>query len=64
MMCEKSWHTPRRWAKDDYARESFPPGGGAVAGALDLMQRIRRDFAFDGGATDVSRAAAGCAGSR
>ncbi|RVU21736.1 transglutaminase family protein [Methylobacterium oryzihabitans] len=38
----------------DYARESFPPGGGAVAGALDLMQRIRRDFSFDGGATDVA----------
>ncbi|MCF4124521.1 transglutaminase family protein [Methylobacterium sp. SyP6R] len=37
----------------DYARASFPPGGGAYAGAFDLMRRIRADFAFDAEATEV-----------
>lgn len=37
----------------DYARASFPPGGGAYAGAFDLMRRIRADFAFDSDATEV-----------
>lgn len=38
----------------DYARASFPPGGGAYAGAVDLMRRIRADFAFDATATEVA----------
>ncbi|GJD50414.1 hypothetical protein OPKNFCMD_3153 [Methylobacterium crusticola] len=38
----------------DYARASFPPGGGAYAGAFDLMRRIRADFAFDADATEVA----------
>ncbi|UHC16122.1 transglutaminase family protein [Methylobacterium currus] len=37
----------------DYARASFPAGGGAYAGAFDLMRRIRADFAFDSEATEV-----------
>ncbi|MFE1601425.1 transglutaminase family protein [Methylobacterium sp. ID0610] len=40
-------------AVTDYARESFPPGGGAYAGAVELMRRIHADFTFDAGATDV-----------
>jgi transglutaminase-like putative cysteine protease len=38
----------------EYARVSFPDGRGVVDGAVDLMQRIRRDFVFDPKATDVS----------
>ncbi|MGY2048958.1 transglutaminase family protein [Methylobacterium sp. JK268] len=38
----------------DYARASFPPGGGAYAGAVDLMRRIHADFTFDAAATDVA----------
>ncbi|TGD94998.1 transglutaminase family protein [Methylobacterium nonmethylotrophicum] len=37
----------------DYARASFPPGGGAYAGAYDLMRRVHADFAFDAAATEV-----------
>ncbi len=37
----------------DYARASFPAGGGAYAGAFDLMRRIREDFTFDAEATEV-----------
>lgn len=37
-----------------YARESFPPGRPLLAGALDLMRRIHRDFAYDSTATTVS----------
>jgi transglutaminase-like putative cysteine protease len=38
----------------DYARESFPAGRPILAGALDLMRRIRRDFTYEIGATTVS----------
>jgi transglutaminase-like putative cysteine protease len=38
----------------DYARESFPPGRPILAGALDLMRRIKRDFVYQIGATTVS----------
>ena len=38
----------------DYAGQSFPPGGGALAGAADLMRRIRHDFKYDPKATVIS----------
>jgi len=37
-----------------YAAASFPAGRGIVAGLRDLNQRIRRDFAYLPGATDIS----------
>jgi transglutaminase-like putative cysteine protease len=38
----------------DYARPSFPPGRPILEAALDLTQRIYRDFTFDSTATDIS----------
>jgi transglutaminase-like putative cysteine protease len=37
-----------------YASASFPPGGGILAGAVDLMHRIRTDFKYDAKATVIS----------
>ena len=37
-----------------YARQSFPAGRAALAGAMDLMRRIRADFAYDPKATLVT----------
>ena len=37
-----------------YAAASFPPGGGILAGAADLMRRIRNDFKYDPKATVIS----------
>ena len=37
-----------------YAAASFPPGGGIVAGAVDLMHRIRTEFKYDPKATVIS----------
>ncbi|HMK69188.1 MAG TPA: transglutaminase family protein [Stellaceae bacterium] len=37
-----------------YAAPSFPPGRPLLAAALDLNQRIHRDFIFDGNATLIS----------
>jgi len=37
-----------------YASASFPPGGGILAGAVDLMHRIRTDFKYDPKATVIS----------
>jgi transglutaminase-like putative cysteine protease len=37
-----------------YARSSFPPGRGVLAGGVDLMLRIRSDFMYDRSATQVS----------
>ena len=37
-----------------YAGESFHPRRPILAGALDLMQRIHRDFIYQPGATDVT----------
>jgi transglutaminase-like putative cysteine protease len=37
-----------------YAEESFPPGRQVLAGLLDLIARIRRDFAFRPGVTTIS----------
>ena len=38
----------------DYAASSFPPGGGILTGAVDLMHRIRHDFRYDPKATVIS----------
>ena len=38
----------------DYARESFPPGRPILAGALELMNRIKADFIYEIGATTVT----------
>ena len=37
-----------------YASASFPPGGGILAGAVDLMHRIRTGFKYDPKATVIS----------
>ncbi|HEY2177919.1 MAG TPA: transglutaminase family protein [Caulobacteraceae bacterium] len=42
----------------DYARISFPPGRAIIEAAGELMSRIREDFKYDPGATDVSTPAA------
>jgi transglutaminase-like putative cysteine protease len=38
----------------EYARPSFPPRRPVLEAALDLTQRIYRDFTFDSKATDIS----------
>ena len=38
----------------DYARKSFAPGRPVLAGAMELMQRIKDDFAYEPGATTVT----------
>lgn len=38
----------------DYALKSFPPGVPVLKGAIDLNERIFRDFKFDPAATDVA----------
>ncbi len=45
---------PRLTAAEKYARESFPPGRPVLAGAMDLMGRIYREFRYDPRATTVS----------
>ncbi len=37
-----------------YTRPSFPPGRPYLAGAIDLMRRIHRDFRYDTTVTDVT----------
>jgi transglutaminase-like putative cysteine protease len=37
-----------------YASASFPPGSGIIAGAVDLMHRIRTEFKYDSKATVIS----------
>jgi len=37
-----------------YAAASFPPGGGVLVGAVDLMHRIRTQFKYDPKATVIS----------
>jgi transglutaminase-like putative cysteine protease len=37
-----------------YAAASFPPGGGILVGAVDLMHRIRTEFKYDPKATVIS----------
>lgn len=38
----------------DYAAISFPPGRRVLAGAIDLMSRIRKDFAYEPESTEIS----------
>jgi len=38
----------------DYVRESFPAGRPILAGALDVMRRIKADFTYEIGATTVT----------
>jgi transglutaminase-like putative cysteine protease len=38
----------------DYARESFPPDRPVLAGAEELMRRIKADFTYEPGATTVT----------
>jgi len=38
----------------DYATGSFPPGRPLLEGALELMQRIHTDFAYEGGVTEIA----------
>jgi transglutaminase-like putative cysteine protease len=38
----------------DYVRPSFPPGRPALAGAAEVMRRIRNDFTYELGATTVT----------
>jgi len=38
----------------DYARESFAPGRPVLAGADELMRRIKRDFTYQPGSTTVT----------
>src|SRR5262249_620068 len=38
----------------DYVRESFPAGRPILAGAVDVMRRIKEDFTYEIGATTVS----------
>jgi len=37
-----------------YAAASFPAGGGVLAGAVDLMHRIKSQFKYDAKATNIS----------
>jgi transglutaminase-like putative cysteine protease len=41
----------------DYARESFPLGRAVLEGALELMHRIKTDFAYEIGATTATTTA-------
>lgn len=45
---------PRVTEIEAYALASFPPGQPVLAGVVDLMARIKADFAYDPAATDVS----------
>ena len=38
----------------DYARQSFPAGRPVLAGVMDVVRRIHREFKFDPAATDIS----------
>ena len=49
-----SRHTRSIPAALDYARTSFPPGRPILEAALDLTERVYRDFTFDSTATDIS----------
>jgi transglutaminase-like putative cysteine protease len=49
-----SRHTRIVPAAIDYVRPSFPPGRPILEAALDLTQRIYREFTFDSTATDIS----------
>jgi transglutaminase-like putative cysteine protease len=45
---------PMQQPVTSYAAMSFPPGSGILAGAVDLMHRIRTEFKYDPKATVIS----------
>ncbi|NVN87708.1 MAG: transglutaminase family protein [Rhodopseudomonas sp.] len=45
---------PIQEAVTRYAVQSFPPGRGILAGAVDLMHRVRTEFKYDAKATVIS----------
>jgi transglutaminase-like putative cysteine protease len=45
---------PKRGEFALYARSSFTPGRGVLAGALDLMQRIHADFIYESLSTEIN----------
>ena len=38
----------------DYVQQSFPPGRAILAGAAEVMRRIKHDFTYEPGATTVT----------
>jgi len=52
--CFDSPYVPRTRALREYAQDSFAAGVPVLAGALDLMHRIHRDFRYDATSTDVT----------
>ena len=52
--CMESPHVRLMPEFADYARASFPPGTPLLAGAGDIMRRIRADFRYDKVATTVA----------
>ena len=52
--CFPSPYVPRDRALREYALASFPDGRSLVAGAIDLMDRIHKDFRYDASSTDVT----------
>jgi transglutaminase-like putative cysteine protease len=53
-----STHIPLQTPFVDYARKSFAPGRPLLEAAVDLMQRIHRDFKYEGQSTDIHTPAA------
>ena len=51
---------PADAAAGAYAAVSFPPDRPVLAGLLDLMARIRRDFTFRPGVTTIATPVARC----
>ena len=49
-----SRHVPKSRPLMQFAAASFPPRRGVLDGAMDLTERIFRDFKFDPAATDIS----------
>ncbi len=49
-----SAHAPADAGAGDYVRPSFPPGRPVLAGLLDLLARMERDFMFQAGVTGIS----------
>ncbi len=52
--CFPSPYVPRDRILREYALASFPDGRSLVAGAIDLMDRIHKDFRYDASSTDVT----------
>jgi transglutaminase-like putative cysteine protease len=50
---QPSPYVPRLLELRDYALVSFTPGRPVVVAAIELMQRVHHDFAYDSGSTQV-----------